>query len=275
MKNLLSLLKQDNNETLYNIVYSLLKEGKGRYIQEQVNTLIKKKLIVDGIVGYNTIRGLLTPNNFDMVNSLLGVIPEEIEITGKEKILSYLGNAEGVVIHWNKGESALTTPYGVYAKSFPNSKPVKYVQALAVKYTGSKIRARRLSEISKVNVSLTLKEKEKLKDLCWDFYKDNFIHEDVIPLLDSKSNLSYFSCSVNGGRRRGAKVLQTAVKAKSDGMIGKGTLRKISKAVKNNIDINKGILDAMKRYYDYLIRVNPAKFKRFRNGWYNRIKGLR
>lgn len=278
---ILDLLHCSKSPTIFTLVTALIKIGAGIYIQKKINLLAGKNLLVeDGIVGYNTVKALL---NFDedIITEALVKIKARLNaeepkgISGKDAIMTYLGTYEGTIIHWNKGETAITTPYGVYAKPFPNSKPVKFANELAVKYTGRKFTYRDLKQIATVNNSVTPKEKMHMKNLCWNFYVNNFMNKNVIPLLTRKPNLSYFSCSVNAGRSRGAKVLQKAVNAKPDGKIGKITLSMITKAVDKRVDINKGILDAMRKFYLTLIRINPSKFGRFKNGWLNRLISLR
>jgi len=277
---LLTLLKNTRNPSLYLLVTMLVEDDKDIIIQKALNILKPDSVVEDGVIGYNTVKAIINSDEDIFANAIIeytlgkGIITDTPK-SGKEKIMGYLGAYEGLIVHWNKGETDITTPYGVYGKSFPNSKPILYVQKLAVKHTGHKITKRNLRRIALLNSRITRSEKLKIKNLCWEFYLENFMDKRVIPLLDAKSNLSYFSCSVNGGRGRGAKVLQQAVSVKPDGEIGNVTLRAIRTAKRRNVDINKGILDAMLRFYKYLIRINPIKFRRFRKGWFARIAGLR
>jgi len=280
-KRIIDLLKNSNNPSLHLLIVTLIEGGKSLIVQKAINRINKGSVIEDGIIGYQTIKVLLAIDEDTFSKTILNFDnPEFVEkvtksMTAKDSIMGYLGRYEGTIVHWNKGETAFTTPYGVYGKPFPKAEPIEYIQDLAKKYTGSRLVKRNRKQLALLNVKLTRKEKEKIKDLCWDFYVKNFMDALVIPLLNAKANLSYFSCCVNGGKIRGAKVLQKAVGAKPDGVIGNGTLGKIRLAIKRGVNINNGILNAMLAFYKYLIKKYPRRFKKYKNGWFARIKGLR
>lgn len=279
-KKLVDLLKNANNPSLHLLVVMLIEDDLGLLIQEAVNMHSKDYLTADGIVGYNTIKAILSIDEDVFAKTLMELRFDKNhkrfeQPNGEETIMSYLGRYEGTVIHWNRNETSITTPYGVYGKAFPNSKPIKYAQELAKKYAGKHITRRNLRQIALVNRNMSNGEKRKMRKLCWDFYKRNFMNPKVIALLDNKSNLSWFSCCVNAGKVRGAKVLQEAVHANTDGKIGNATIAKIKKAKASNMNINHGILDAMLKFYKLLISINPAEFGVFKNGWFSRILALR
>ena len=277
-KRIIGLLKTNNNPSLHLLVYKLVEDKQDLLIQKAINRVLKETRIEeDGIVGYATISTLIKLDEDMFANKLLELMFNKTptKLSSKQTIMSYLGRYEGTSLHWNRGEHDITTPFGVYGKSFPNSKPIRYMQTLAVKYTGRKIKSRDLRQIGKVNKSMSRAERDRIKDLCWEFYRTVFMDKRIIPILDGKSNLSWFSCCVNGGKVRGAKVLQKAVNVNDDGVIGPYTISKVKEDMKSKGTINDPILDAMLNFYKYLIRVRPKTFAIFKNGWFNRIKALR
>ncbi len=261
---------------IYLLVDIMIKNGSSKLIQRAV-VYSGKNILVDGVIGYNTVKAILSLDPTKFVSSLNDVMLQldkktrlELQETNEDYILNYLAKAEGTTVHWNKKETNFTTPYGVYAKSFPISEPVVYVKSLFYKY---KLKITK-TNARKINTKLTNSEKIKIRKLVYAFYVKNFMDARVNALLGKKSSLSYFSISVNTGMTRGNKALQSSVGAIIDGVIGRMTLLILKNTKLSDSQINIKLLKYLKDFYLYLIRVNPEKYSLNRNGWFNRIKGL-
>lgn len=284
-KRLLKVLRDTHNPSLYLLTTMLVEDNKGKEIQEALRDL-GADITVDGIVGYYTIKAILSVDEDKLAKAIIDLSDKHIygsqrnadkynSISPKDRIMNYLARYEGTIIHWNRTETNMTTPYGIYRKSFPNAVIFKYIDALSVKYTGRVIRRRDLRQIGKLNNSLTRNERRRIKDMAWDFYLNNFMNPEVTDMLDGKEGMSFFSISVNGGRGRGIKSLYSATKLKLKNRVSDVLLNKISELKRKHISLNDGMLDYMLNFYKYLIRKNPNKYGRYRNGWFSRLKGLR
>ena len=258
------------------VIRYLLETDRHKLLQLACNKL-NSGLVVDGIVGNNTFTAILRLVKEDLLNTieeLLNDVPKEATSSLKDKLLKYLSVAEGTVIHWNKGETSYTTPYGIYKKSFPRSKVIQYVNSLFVKYNLKENR----QNAKLINKYLTTEEKTKIRDLAYELLVSVFIHEGVKATLEfkefDKSFLTFFSLNVNGGPKRGAKALQTALGVTVDGSIGSQTIIRLKNYNGTDENLNLSMLKYMKKFYDSLIRRKPKKYLRFKNGWYNRLRKL-
>jgi hypothetical protein len=246
-------------------------------LQEHLNNTEGAKLVADGIFGLMTMSILDKAIHKDprylnkFVEEMVGVQTTSDPIESlRQPLMNFLADAEGTVVHMNdKTESKFTTPYGVYAKVFPKSKPVLYVYSLFKKYN---LNPNSKRDIVKINYRLTTEEKLKIQDLCWEFYKEHFMHKGILILLNEMTSISYLSIAINGGKRRGNKAIQSAIGVKVDGKIGKQTLTRLHSVVETTDmkNINFGMLEYMILFYARLIHKHK-KFFRYRNGWYNRL----
>ena len=186
--------------------------------------------------------------------------------TGKERIMSYLAEAEGEVVHKNRHESDITLPYGIYRKNWKNTKVEKYLKSIAPQ--GNLVLHRK-------EVNATIKSNpevhENVKNLAYEFYEKHFLDKRINSILNSAEQLIFFSNSVNGGKSRGIKALQSAVGAPITGRVDSKLFTYIKKARDRGVDIARGMLHYMKNYYAMLIRKNPAKYKINERGWNNRL----
>jgi len=261
----------------------IFNKGLTRYLQAALNKL-GESLVVDGVLGSATLIALSThelekvlvvmnddlKENPSLATNAMG--PKGIE----DLVMSFLADWESTKFHYNKGEKSYTTPYGVYRYAQSNTEIIKYCDTLFAKYGVN--RNNRLA-VKKINALLTHEEKLKIRALAWGLYTVKYMDKNIKKvLLESnfrKSFLSYMSNSINGGLSRGNKSIQDAIGTDVDGKIGSNTIKLLLNTVIKKTDniINTGILDYMADFYSILLK--KAKFKRFRNGWFNRIKALR
>jgi lysozyme family protein len=100
-----------------------------------------------------------------------------------------------------------------------------------------------------------------------------YIIDDAMTVLDKKSSLALFSISVNGGKHRGIKALQSAIKHKRTGRWSEDNQHALDRSKKGCLLIDK-LVSYMRNFYKYLIGSRPSKYGRFKNGWENRMKRL-
>jgi len=274
MKSSLALFKKHADTDLFLTVEFLLEQKLDLLLQKAIN-LSNGNVVEDGIVGYRTLDALLKIDKyvfFDNIAKLL--IEKEKHIRLEDRILEYLGRAEGTVIHWNRRESAYTSPYGVYKKSFPNSKIIKYIDSLFKKYALRETPGNAI----KLNYLLSNDEKEQIRILAYAFYVKHFLDKKLNAIFEEmkfyNSALTFFSNSVNGGKARGVKVLQKALKLKADGILGKKTRTAVRTFKGSDEILNQLMLAEMYHFYNRLIKNNPKRYARFKRGWYNRLKNL-
>ena len=194
-----------------------------------------------------------------------------------ESIMNYLAKAEGDYIHFNKGEKDITSAYGIYRYSFPNAEIFKFYESLGLGDLRYPTVRGKVREVIQSDPDLYAKERQ----LAFDFYIEHFIDPNVVRLLDDKTELTFFSIAVNGGRKRGAKALQSAIrklgyKIVVDGIVGARTLTALEDAIQRygNAPINAGMITYMRGFYERLIKRNPDKYARYTRGWENRMRGL-
>jgi len=281
-KKILQTLRNIEDKNYYFIVIAVDSLNKLRAIQKTINKYYGDDVvIVDGMIGPKTIAELIKIDDDKFTDLLIEVIDDKEDVIHKEEIpnnigskdaiIQYLKIAEGDLVHWNKTEDDFTTPGGVYAKLFPRSEPVKYVRELAKKHNVN-LKVRNLNELAKLNSRISKEEKKILWDKVYEFVINKFIDNRVAQYLDPNELLVYFSLSVNGGLSRGNKAIQSAIGAKTDGKIGRKTLKAL--LLNKNKNLIPGMLSYMQRFYDYLISKNPKKYGLYKRGWHNRLVNL-
>ena len=275
----IQLIKQGGYDELYFAMIIIVNNEWIDELQSYLNLNTIDTLIEDGILGLNTLNVLnsaLIDNPYTLRNFLDYVIEvkeddvEEDEAFGENTLMNFLASSEGVTFHFNPKEKSYTTPYGVYRHAFPNSDIIKYSNSLFTKY-GLNIHSK--VDVRRINRRLKSNEKAKIKEMAWKFYKENFIDDRVLSVLDRLTSLSYLSIAINGGAPRGIKSLQSAANVEEDGIIGKITLQAVYDTSKEHSfkTINFRMLTYMKGFYDLLIEKKPAKYKPFEKGWFNRL----
>ena len=117
--------------------------------------------------------------------------------------------------------------------------------------------------------------------MAWAFYENTFVNHSVVELLDDNASLTYFSISVNGGKKRGNKALQYALASlgyslTNDGIIGRHTMRALETVANHGevFRLNNLMVEYMRAFYDGLIARKPHKYARYARGWSSRMDGL-
>lgn len=108
-------------------------------------------------------------------------------------------------------------------------------------------------------------------------YKQEYFDKPGFSKLPANVAGVLFDYGVNAGTPRAAMALQKAVGASPDGVIGPKTLNKVNDFVSKNGEqpLLQKIVDQRSQHIDTLIKKNPAKYKKFENGWKNRIKAIK
>lgn len=108
-------------------------------------------------------------------------------------------------------------------------------------------------------------------------YKQEYFDKPGFSKLPANVAGVLFDYGVNAGTPRAAMALQKAVGASPDGVIGPKTLNKVNEFVSKNGEqpLLQKIVDQRSQHIDTLIKKNPAKYKKFENGWKNRINAIK
>lgn len=115
------------------------------------------------------------------------------------------------------------------------------------------------------------------KDDARFLYRKKFFEEPKFDALPEKTAIAMFDYGVNASPNTATKKLQSIVGAKEDGILGPKTINSVNKFIENNgEDVLVGnLIDKRKEHYKSLIDKNPDRYKKYENGWMNRIDGLR
>ncbi len=94
--------------------------------------------------------------------------------------------------------------------------------------------------------------------------------------LPEALGIVHFDAAVNHGVRRAIKLLQLAVGASDDGVMGRETMKSLETALAMTDEdaIIKAYLDERSDFYDEIVERDPTQVK-FIAGWKNRIRSLR
>ncbi|GEM_PF-4734118 len=205
-------------------------------------------------------------------------LPEKITC---DELVDYLVEAESYTVHYNKGERGKTAPAGIYHKYYPRWEGWRFLTQIAQEYdirfdpaASDNIGCAALTEV------IVKEYKKDMDTLIYTFVQREYFQKLNLDLFPGKkSALSYFSVTVNAGKRRAAKVLQKALVAngatlKVDGKAGAKTYRALVESGLDDDFLNQQILLQVYYFYNYLVGKNPAKYNRFYRGWINRLKRL-
>lgn len=94
--------------------------------------------------------------------------------------------------------------------------------------------------------------------------------------LPEHLGIIHFDAAVNHGVRRAVRLLQLAVGANADGVIGKDTMKSLETALAMTDEdaIIDNYLNRRSDFYDEIVERDPTQVK-FIAGWKNRIRALR
>jgi lysozyme family protein len=122
---------------------------------------------------------------------------------------------------------------------------------------------------------------ESVKNLKVDavkpFYEKKYWKEPKIDLLPDEVSPFVFDMGVNSGAGTSIKILQKAVGAKVDGVIGKKTIAATQAFIdKNGADaLVEKLLTNRVAHYDAVVARDPNTYGKFYQGWLNRISKLK
>lgn len=200
-----------------------------------------------------------------------------------EKLVGLLKKVEGDKIHYNKGESDITSAYGIYRYQQPQAKIFNYIDTVAKDLGISKPSHEwGKEEIDLVNNNI---DKEEEFNLAVDFYK-TFTHLDLDQL---GLELSYAYFNIFANTPKGAnKAMQATINSlinnnkldykllDVDGVLGPKSKKLIYDLVKNYSDkeLKLMFLVHANEHYITLAVKSSEKYLKYLNGWYQRIKNL-
>jgi hypothetical protein len=204
-----------------------------------------------------------------------------------EPLLDYLSVAEGIDIHYNAGETDITTPYGVYRADHPTAEIFKYIDSIARKVgvTAPSSGWTKI-QINLVNNELS-KFKSEVRELAKVFYL-GFLKGAMIESFPVECVMAMFSMYTNSPANAVKAVQDSLLELKAvglvkftgelsivDGQIGSKTSNALTDIVKHdnqflNYWLESLMLSNMKSIYIKLALADPANL-RYLKGWDNRM----
>lgn len=115
------------------------------------------------------------------------------------------------------------------------------------------------------------------EDEVYDIYRSEFYESPKINTLPEKVQGVLFDFGVNSSPDRAIKTLQRTVGATPDGNIGPKTLGAVDAYIEKNGEdgLVNDIINKREGFLKKLIQDKPEKYKKFENGWKNRLNKLR
>ena len=121
-----------------------------------------------------------------------------------------------------------------------------------------------------------------VKDITYGEARDIYYDEFYKPLKIEKFKSNHvksviFDYAINSGRSQAVKDLQNIVGSKPDGIIGKKTLKKLDKFIKDNgeSELINQYINSREHFLKSLVIKNPEKYGKNINGWMNRLNSQR
>ncbi len=110
-----------------------------------------------------------------------------------------------------------------------------------------------------------------------DFYYNEYYDRLNLKALPDKTAVMLFDYAINTPSGTAVKALQRTIGAKPDGSIGPKTIEALNAYIEKNGEqpLLQSIIDDRQKHNSNLIKENPQKYKKFENGWGNRIKSLK
>lgn len=160
-------------------------------------------------------------------------------------------------LHRNKSENGLTF-MGIYESANPEFCGWQKIYC-TLKTCGQMEKA---SEILYNDEELRLKVEKFYKNKFWDEMKLDFV-------LPYRTADLMFKFAVNVGTKRAVKFAQRIVGVRTDGIVGKNTLKALNGY--NPVKFENEYKAAFKKFYNDLA-AKKDRHKIFLNGWLNRVK---
>lgn len=202
-------------------------------------------------------------------------------------LLDYLAVAEGLTVHYNKGETDITSPYGVYRADHPTADIFQLIDAAATK-VGVPLNSKGWTsvQLNLVNNELA-KYKSEVREFAKVFYQE-FLKGAMVDFFPSECVIAMFSMYTNSPANAVKAVQDSLLELKAvglvqfsgelsvvDGKVGKKTMQALTDIVKQdnqflNYWLESLMLSNMKSIYIKLALANPENMK-FLKGWDNRM----
>lgn len=206
-----------------------------------------------------------------------------------QDILEYLAEVEGTKIHYNKGESDITSNYGIYRAEHPNAEIFIYIDSVA-RSLGINKKSKKWTrkEIAKINSKIDMVVIDRL---AIKFY-DEFLESLHLNYFSKESKLAAFSLYTNGPYLLWKSVQKTINNYVTNGWIDftiqdvdgqygsktkNGLLKILELSDKNDLHgylFESMLVSGMQAEYARLACVNPKKYLKYLRGWNNRVTKL-
>lgn len=198
-------------------------------------------------------------------------------MTNIELFVKKLSNVEGTIVHRNKNEKDITSPYGIYRYTQPKASIFNYIDQVANEIGITNPSTIWSSEdIDRVNKSL---DSDKVFELAVDFYK-TFTPLDL-DSIDINIAYAYFNIYTNSPKCANSAMQSTCNKfgesLKVDGIIGKMSKLSIENVLNSDINTKEFLylfLLACKDYYINITVSSPNNYIQYLKGWNNRVNAL-
>ena len=204
-----------------------------------------------------------------------------------KKLLTYLYEAEGGKVHYNKGEVDITSPGGIYRKSHPNARIFVYIDSVAKNIgitSPSKLWGKKTLRM--VNRQLDM---DRVDILLSRFYNE-FLESAHLEEFPTEATVMMYSLYINSPKRAW-KAVQQAIRdmvqsrviisdlsatSTVDGVYGRKTANMLALIDADEVggEFKMYIASAMKTQYIKLALARPKKFMRYLKGWDNRVNKL-
>ena len=110
-----------------------------------------------------------------------------------------------------------------------------------------------------------------------EYYNDAYYSGPKLNQLPKGISELVFDYGITSHPITAIKSMQAVVGAKTDGKVGPNTIAKLNTMIKEQglTKVQNELLDAREAHYQYLARVDPEKYRRYFQGWINRVESLR
>lgn len=185
----------------------------------------------------------------------------------RDSVMSYLAREEGEFVHGNKGESTITSPYGLYYKY--NSDAEIFAMFTSIyKFLGMSL-SDKASKVNLINNILSYDIDVRLFTVksVYEHYIARYSNISINNNLTKEEAVSFLSMSILFSLRRATRFLQYSIGVTQDGIFGKNSLEALSIPYRESI--NNIFLD---KSQEYLTAIGD---KTHIKGWTSRINRLR
>lgn len=202
-----------------------------------------------------------------------------------EKMMTYLGNAEGTKIHYNSSETDITTMYGIYKAAHPQASIFNLIDLIArnagISNESSKWTHSDINTLNNYIIDNNLNE--SLEHEAREFY-DEFLKRLHLDKFPEEAQIAAFSLYTNSPKK-GIMSVQSAINKfitngfitnpilTVDGALGTKSASALDK-IEDGYLFEAYMLLEMSKQYSKLAVANSDKYLRYLNGWNNRLDSL-